>query len=541
VRRGTRVRGATAMAVMTAAALPTASCSGGAPSGPGGVVTAVWGVPQNPLLPGDTNESNGNKVLGSILTGLLSYDPTTSAPVYENAASITTADQQHFTIRIKPGWTFSDGTAVSAASYVDAWNYTALATHRQLNSAYFHYVQGYGAVAPAPGEKPTAATMSGLRVLDATTFTVALTQKFSTWPQTLGDTVYAPLPASFFKDPQGWAKHPVGDGPYEISSYSVNKELDLVPYPGYRGLQKPQNKGVTLKVYADPASAYADLRSGTVDVDDTLPLTELANAQRDLAGRLLVSPAGTLSHLVFPLYDRNWSAARSAQVRQGISMAIDRPLISATILHGTVSPASDWTAPVLGASGGYRAGLCGVYCSYDPVAARKLIEAGGGLPGGSMTISYNVDGGNRPWVDAVCNSINRALGNDRACVGNPIATFPTLRNMIVSKQMTSAFRSATSMDYPLAQFFLQPLYTTTGALNDPGYRNPAFDQLVDQANAAPDRAAANALFQQAEQLLVADMPAIPLWYQDSVAGYSAAVSHVQMDGFRTPVYYAIRK
>ena len=534
-----RMRVKLAMSAL-AGSMAVTSCVSGAQVDTSGVVTAAWGAPQNPLLPGDTNEENGSKVIGSILTGLYSYDPRTAAPVPENAESVTSTDQQHFTVRIKPDWTFSDGTPVTASSYVDAWNYTALATHRQLNSSYFQYIQGYRQVAPTTGA-PTAATLSGLKVVDATTFTVALTQKFAAWPSTLGFGAFAPLPPSFFKDPAAWAAHPVGDGPYRISSYLPGEEVDLVPDPGYRGTQKPQNKGVDLKVYTDPDSAYADLLSGSLDIDDMLPLTRLATARKDLGDRLEVTPAGSLSHLEFPLYDPAWSGARGAELRQGLSMAIDRPLVAAKIMDGTVVPATDWTSPVLGAAGGYRAGLCGVYCSYDPARAKQLVAAAGGLPGGSITISYNADGGNGPWVDAVCHSIDNALGDDRACVGRPVPTFAQLRTAISGRRMTSAFRSSMSMDYPLLQDFLQPLFSTGGAANDPGYSNPAFDSLVDRANAAPDRATANGLFQQAEQQLVADMPAIPLWYQDSVVGHSAAVSDVLMDGFRTPVYYAVRK
>ncbi|WP_370155766.1 ABC transporter substrate-binding protein [Streptacidiphilus sp. EB129] len=482
-------------------------------------------------------DSNGIKVMNCVLTGLLSYDPKTSAPVYEDAASITSTDEQHFTIKLKDDWTFSDGTPVTAASYVDAWNYAALVTNQQVNSSYFQYIQGYTAVAPNSG-KPTAATMSGLKIVNPTTFTVALTQKFSTWPQTLGSFIYDPLPASFFKDPAAWAKRPVGDGPYTVASYVPGQEIDLLPYAGYRGRQKPENKGIDLKVYTSTTAAYADLLSGRLDIDDTLPLTELRNASGDLHGRVVNTPSGSLSRLGFPLYAKGWSTAQGAEVRQGISMAINRALIASKILNGTVTPASDWTAPGVN---GYDPGLCGVYCSYDPVRAKKLIAAAGGLPGGSMTISYNADGGNAPWVDAVCNSINSALGNDRACVGEPTPTFAEYQNHITGREMTGAFRTSWEMDYPLAQDFLQPSFTTNGAANGSGYSNPAFDSLINQANAASSTAAANGFYQQAEQQLVLSMPAIPLWYEDSVAGYSSSVSQVQMDEFRTPEYYAIRK
>ncbi|MFC1401765.1 MULTISPECIES: ABC transporter substrate-binding protein [Streptacidiphilus] len=501
------------------------------------MVIAAWGVPQNPFVPGDTYDSYGIKVVDSILTGLLTYDPRTSAPVYENAASISTTDQQHFTIRLKPDWTFSDGSPVTAASYVDAWNYTALATNRQINSGYFGYIQGYAAVAPASG-RPTATTLSGLKVVDSTTFTVALTQKFSTWPQTLGEFIFDPLPASFFKDPSAWEKHPVGDGPYRIASYTPKQEVVLTPYAGYKGLQKPQNDGIDFKAYTDPNAAYADLLSGRLDIDDTLPLGELDNVSKDLHGRYIDRPSASLSRLAFPLYAKGWDTAGSAEVRQGISMAIDRPLIIDKILHGTMTPATDWTAP--GVSG-YDPGLCGSYCTYDPVRARQLIAAGGGLPGGSITISYNADGGNQPWVDAVCNSINNVLGDDRACTGKPVGTFAELRDQVTARRMTGPFRDSWDEDYPLAQDFLQPSFTSGGGSNDSGYRNSGYDSLVDRANAASGTAATDRLYQQAEKQLAADMPVIPLWYENSVAGYSAAVSDVAMDSFRMPVYYAVRK
>ena len=532
--RGKHVRAAGTAAALS---LIVTGCAGRPEASSRGLVIAAWGVPQNPFVPGDTYDSNGIKVVDSILTGLLSYDPRTSAPAYEDAASITTEDQQHFTVTLKSGWTFSDGSPVTASSYVDAWNYAALATNHQINSAYFDCIQGYAAVAPASG-RPTSTTMSGLKVVNSTTFTVALNQKFSSWPQTLGDFVFDPLPASFFKDPEAWEKHPVGDGPYRITSYTPDREVVMTPYPGYAGLQKPQNSGIDLKVYTDPDAAYADLLSGTLDIDDTLPLGELANASADLHGRLVDTPSASLSRLAFPLYAAGWNAAGSAQLRQGISMAINRPQIAEKILHGTVTPATDWTAP--GVSG-YLPGLCGSYCTYDPKRAKKLIAEAGGLPGGSITISYNADGGNQPWVDAVCNSIDNALGDDHACLGKPVATFAQLRDRITARQMTGPFRSSWDEDYPLAQDFLQPTYTTRGADNDSSYHSGSYDALIDQGNAAPDSAAANRYYQQAERQLAADMPAIPLWYQNGVAGYSAAVSGVTMDGFRTPVYYAVKK
>lgn len=542
------MRGATRAKFVVGAisiALAATACSSGSSSSSGGssgngVVSALWGIPQNTLMPGNTNEINGGKVIQNILTGLISYDPKTSAPIKENEDSITTTDQQNFTVKIKPNLKFSDGTPVTASSYVDAWNYAALSTNKQLNGSYFAIVQGYPAVAPATGS-PTATTMSGLKVVNDTTFTVALVAKNSTWPQSLGFLGFDPLPTAFFKDPAAWAKLPIGNGPYKISSYTVNQEMDLVPNPEYTGSQTPQNKGLALKVYTDPTAAYADLQSGKLDVDDTIPTADLPNVQSDLNGRFINTPSGTTAYIGFPLYQPDWSTANARQVRVGLSMAIDRATIAQKIFNNTVTPATEFTNPVLGDAGGYKANLCGASCQYNPTKAKQLIDSAGGLPGGQMSIAYNSDGGNADWVNAVCNSINNTLGNNNACVGKPTTNFADLRNQITNKQLTSAFRTAWSMDWPLAVDFLEPLFTTNGAANDSHYSNANFDSLVNQANSASSTTAANTLLQQAEAQLVTDMPNIPLWYENSTAGYSANVSNVMMDGFKVPVYWAVKK
>ena len=528
--------GAIAIALAATACSSSGSSSSGSGSNANGVVTAWWGDPQNPLIPTDTNETNGAAVLNMIFDGLQHYNPKTGVAELANAQSITTSDQQNFTIKLKPGWKFSDGTTVTAHSYVDAWNWGAYLPNAQNNTdPFFTAIQGYSAVHPASGS-PTAKTMSGLKVVDDNTFTVALTQKFSLWPDTLGYSAFYPLPQSFFTNQKAWEAKPVGNGPYVINSWTKGSGMQLRPNSSYAGAYKPKNGGINLKVYTDPNAAYADLQAGNLDVDNGLSNTALKTVQSDLNGRYLNQPAGINQTISFPLNQANWNTAGAKMVREGISMAIDRPTITKVIFQGTRTPATDWTSPVLGADGGYSSTLCGDVCTYNPTKAKQLIQQGGGIPGGQLTISYNADGPHKEWVDAVCNSINNALGNTNACVGKPVGTFADFRNQIQNKQMTSAFRTGWQMDYPLIQDFLQPLFFTNAASNDSHYSNPQFDTMVNQANAASTKSAAVQDFQNAEKLLVPDLPSIPLWYQNGTVGWSSKVSNVGLDVFSVPVY-----
>ncbi|MEW2422590.1 peptide ABC transporter substrate-binding protein [Streptomyces nigra] len=522
-------------------ALATTACGGGADAGEGGaVLSSSWTDPQNPLEPANTNEVQGGKVLSMIFRGLKQYDPKTGEAKNMVAERIETTDSQHFTITLKDGWTFSDGEKVTAKSFVDAWNYGASLENNQKNAYFFSYIEGYDQVHPEQG-KQSAKTMSGLKVVDERTFTVTLSQKFSGFPDTLGYNAFVPLPRSFYEDHAGWLAKPVGNGPYTVQSYTRGSEMRLVRWDAYAGPDAARNDGVTLKVYTDNNTAYTDLMAGNLDLVDDVPAQQLKNVRADLDGRYLNTPAGIIQTLSFPHYDKRWTGPGADKVRKGLSRAIDREQITRTIFQGTRTPATDWTSPVLGAEGGYKAGLCGEWCAYDAAAARKLIEEGGGLPGGQVKITYNADtGSHKLWVDAVCNSINNALNDDKACVGNPMGTFADFRSKSTTQKIAGPFRAGWQMDYPLTQNFLQPLYYTNASSNDGKWSNKEFDRLVDRANAETDPAKAVKLFQQAEEVVRDEMAAIPLWYQNGSAGWSERLSDVTLNPFSVPVYEQIK-
>ncbi|MGW4085489.1 peptide ABC transporter substrate-binding protein [Streptomyces sp. NPDC004822] len=524
-----------------AVALATTACGGGADAGEGGaVLSSSWTDPQNPLEPANTNEVQGGKVLSMIFRGLKQYDPKTGEAKNMVAERIETSDSRHYTVTLKDGWTFSDGEKVTAKSFVDAWNYGASLENNQKNAYFFSYIEGYDQVHPEQG-KQRAKTMSGLKVVDERTFTVTLSQKFSGFPDTLGYNAFVPLPRAFYEDHAGWLARPVGNGPYTVQDYTRGSEMRLVRWDAYAGPDAARNDGVTLKVYTDNNTAYTDLMAGNLDLVDDVPAQQLKNVRADLDGRYLNTPAGIIQTLSFPHYDKRWTGPGADKVRKGLSRAIDREQITRTIFQGTRTPATDWTSPVLGAEGGYKAGLCGQWCEYDAAAARKLIEEGGGLPGGQVRITYNADtGSHKLWVDAVCNSINNALGDDKACVGNPIGTFADFRSRSTTQKLAGPFRAGWQMDYPLPQNFLQPLYYTNASSNDGKWSSKEFDRLVDRANAETDPAAAVKLFQQAEEVVRDEMAAIPLWYQNGSAGWSARLSDVTLNPFSVPVYEQIK-
>ena len=77
--------------------------------------------------------------------------------------------------------------------------------------------------------------------------------------------------------------------------------------------------------------------------------------------------------------------------------------------------------------------------------------------------------------------------------------------------------------------------------NDGDYSNPAFDALLEKGNAEKDLAAANADYQAAQELLLKDLPVIPLWYSNVTGGYAEGVQNVEFGWNSVPLYYLITK
>ncbi|MEV4562046.1 ABC transporter substrate-binding protein [Kitasatospora sp. NPDC049285] len=529
---GTRVRWAIVSA--TSVALVATGCSssgsGGGSSDASKTFSYQSSEPQNPLQPANANETGGGRIVQNLFKGLADYDPSNGKLRMQVAQSIDTSDSQTFNVTLKTGWTFHDGTPVTSKSFVDAWNWAASTKNNQINSSWFGDIQGYADVHPASGA-PAKDTMSGLTVQDDTHFTIKLTNKVSYFPYKLGYVAFSPLPEGFYQDPAGYGQKPIGNGPYQFVSWDHNSQVVTKTYANYQGVDKPKNGGVIFKMYTTAEAAYADLQSNNLDVIDQVPPSALANYKNDLGDRAIDSPQGAIQNIGFTLYQPDWSGANLNKVRQGLSMAIDRNTITKTVLQGSRAPASAWVAEGVE---GYKAGTCGDFCNYNPDMAKQLIQQGGGVPGNSVKITYNADGGHKEWVDAVCNSIRQATGVN--CVGDPKTDFKTARAAITGHQIDGMFRTGWVQDYPLNANFLADVYRTGAASNDTGYSSPEFDKLATQADQAPSIQDTATGYQQAEAQLAIDFPAVPLWYYRTNSGFSTKVQNVMFDSFGNPAW-----
>jgi oligopeptide transport system substrate-binding protein len=528
---------------MAVGALALTACSGGEPAdtetsaaaeggSSTGIVTVNGNEPQNPLVPTNTNEVGGGKILDLIFAGLVYYDAE-GAPHNEVAESIETEDSQNYTITLKEGWTFTNGEPVTAESFVDAWNYGALLSNEQLSSYFFEDIEGFS--------YEQDSELTGLEVVDDQTFTVALSSPKADFPLRLGYSAYFPLPQAAFEDMAAFGENPIGNGPYKMEEggWEHNVQAALVPNEDYSGDRVAQNGGVTVKFYETQDAAYNDLLAEQLDVIDQVPDSAFATFEDELGDRAVNKPSAVFQSFTIPQNLPHFSGEEGKLRRQAISKAINREEITDTIFQGTRTPASDFTSPVID---GWSEDIPGSeVLDFDPEGAKELwAEADAIAPwSGTFTIAYNTDGGHQAWVDATTNSIKNVLGIEAA--GNPYAIFADLRTDVTDRTITGAFRTGWQADYPGLYNFLGPIYATNAGSNDGDYSNPEFDQLLEEGSSAPSVEEANEKFQQAQEILFEDLPAIPLWYSNVSAGSAATVDNVEFGWNSVPLLYEVTK
>ena len=537
------VAGAATLSLILAAC---GSDEGGGSGGGGaatGAVTINGSEPQNPLIPLNTNESGGHDITDALTTGLVNYNPKDAAPVNAMAESIDSADNTNFTIKIKKGWKFHDGTEVKAKNYVDSWNWGAHGLNAANLSFFYEPIVGFTEVQGEDKNKDDKVTadeapikeMSGLKIVDDYTFTVQTTSPVSNFPGRLGYSSFDPLPDSFFKDPKAYGDKPVGNGPFKFVSWTHNKEIKLTAYTDYTGPDKASVKDVTFKIYQNQDSAYNDLLAGNLDIMDTIPTAALAGEkyQSDLGKNWVKQAQGAIQTMSFasPKTDPRFN---NKDLRHAISMAVDRDTITKTIFAGTRAPADGFVSPVVD---GAKKGACGEFCTFDPAKAKALYAKAGGVTG-TIPLTYNADGDHKGWTTAVCNSINKTLGTK--CVATPMTTFDLFLEARDARTLKGLFRTGWVMDYPHIENFLGPIYGTGAGSNDNDYSNPAFDAKLKEAAAAKGEDA-NKLYQEAESILVEDMTVIPLWYYATNAGWSKNISSVQFSAFGDVAISTIKK
>lgn len=454
----------------------------------------VWVGPTTSLHPHATNPH----VTAALFAPLVAVDPVTHLPAWGDRAptallqELRSSDLQRWDLEIKEGWTWHDGTEVTAADLARGWT------------------------AAADAGLPITSTVADVQVRDKTTLSMALTAPYGQLPALLADPAFLPLPVLAEEDPTRFADAPVGNGPFRLAG----RDADTLLLEAHDGPQVP----------ALGLSRVALARTATPDPGDevvALPDGVLGTPRGGDRPGEVTGPGRLLAYVGLPLTDPRYA---DVEVRRALSMALDRSALVA-LLDGPAVPADRLLGPGMARADGVSCDAC----QHDPDAAAALWPA---PLEGPLTIWFATDADHEPVVDALAESWSTVLGVDDIQLASLPA--PDLIDRLQQAEVSGPFRLSWAADVPSPSRLLEPLFGPRGAGNDFRFRSDAVADLLAEADAAAASAEALDTYGQVEAAVLDEMPLIPLWFSTVRVLIAADVS-VALDGMGRLDWTALRQ
>jgi oligopeptide transport system substrate-binding protein len=311
------------------------------------------------------------------------------------------------------------------------------------------------------------------------------------------------------------AANGAGSGPYILDTWDHNQKLTFKINQNYWDTANKATVPVEIPIVADTATAQAQYESGQLDVLDQPDPNDIRRIKNDANSPLkdqlhVVGNARTvwiglnLTKAPFgPLNDE-----KAKMLRQAFNMGIDRQQLIDLALQGTGVPV---TTLMPEGEPGYK--KVDIY-PQDFEKAKKLLSDAG-YPGcAGLDLTYTTR--DREVEQAVATQIQAQYKENLGC-DIKVEVIPW-KDMLQARQahQYTMFYGSWGHDFPDPHNWLFELFHSkkidTG--NDPAYNNPAYDKLIDQADAIFDPAKADeryALYQQAEAMMLTDAPIVPLY------------------------------
>lgn len=473
------------------------------------------------LVPTAANDRPSILIIRQLFSGLVDYDQD-GAPVNDLAESIESEDNQTWTITIKDGYTFHNGAPVDADAFIRAWNYTADGDNAQNNAYFQNRIVGF------EESQEGADELSGVTKVDDLTIEVELNEPFVGFPAILGYSGFFPVPEECLEDFDACNETPIGNGPYQIEgSWEHDVGITLTRNEDYPDEGKSNPDTIDYQIYADVQGGYAAFQAGELDVIYLTPPERYQEILSTYGDRVYDEPNNGFTYLGLPMYVE---ALEDVNVRRALSMAIDRQAIIDAVYDGTNTAATSVAYP--GFDGG-REGIC-EYCEYDPERAQELLDEAGGWQGGELELWANAGAGHEDWVQAVGDQLRENLGIEYSLEIS--LDFPEYLEVADNGEFTGPFRLGWGPDYPVIETYLQPLYSTGSSSNYTGYSNPEFDDLISQGDSADSLEEGIPFYQQAEDIIVDELPHIPMWWGNDTAIWSENVEQFVWNPINNPEY-----
>ncbi|MGR5250647.1 peptide ABC transporter substrate-binding protein [Vibrio astriarenae] len=457
------------------------------------------------LDPHKTEGVPESHVIRDLLEGLVNQDADGNT-IPGVAESWQTTDNKTFTFNLRKDAKWSNGDPVTAEDFVYSFKRAVDPATASPYSWYVEYTRMDNAKAIIAGEADKETL--GVRAIDANTLEVTLEKPVPYFVAMMGHTTMKPVHrATVEAHGDTWTKPEnfVGNGAFKISNWVVNERIELVRNDNYWDNADTKLDKVTYLPIENQVAEMNRFLSGEIHITNELPIEHFKRLQTEHPES--VSVVGNLCTYYYG-FNNAKAPFDDARVRQALSYAIDRDVITNIILGQGQKPAYFLTPEI---TAGFNPELpaYGEMTQEQRVEEAKKLLADAGFDASNplkFNLLYNTSENHRKIATAIQSMWKKDLGVDITLENQEWKTYLDTRR----QGNFDVTRAGWCGDYNEASSFLS-LMQSSNSSNDPKYHNAEYDQVMEKAMLATNEAVRQAAYLEAEKLLARDMPIAPIY------------------------------
>jgi oligopeptide transport system substrate-binding protein len=416
------------------------------------------------------------------------------------------ADGKTYTFELRKDARWSNGDPVTAGDFVFGLRRSVDPKTLSQYSSILYPIRNAEAI--VNGEKPPEAL--GITAPDDFTVIIELNAAAPYLPGMLThSTTYPVHRASVEKFGDRFVRpgNLVGNGAYRLDEWVVQSRIKLTRNEYYWDNANTTIDVVYLYSIENSDAELKRYRASELDITEALPYQQLTWVRKNLGAELIISPY--LGSYFFGFNVTRPPFRDSPNLRQALALAIDRDIVTQRITGAGEIPAYGWVPPVANYEGQETAWADWSQEQRNDEARRLYREAGYSVTNPlEVEILYNTSENHKRVSVAIASMWKQALGVKTSLANQEWKVFLETRKR---KETTQVFRSGWIGDYNDAFSFAQYMHSAN-ALNGAGYQSAQYDALVDRATVEADPVARAAFMEEAERVLLDDMPIIPIYF-----------------------------
>lgn len=496
------------------------------------IITYNLGAEPKTLDPGTNEAVDGATVIVNAFDGLTRLDAHDNpVPAVAKKWDVS-SDGKKYTFHLKKGILWSDGKEVTAKDFEYAWK-RALDPKTASEYAYQLYYLKNGEAYNAG--KVTNSNEVGVKAIDDYTLEVELDYPTAYFLSLTAFPTYMPLRKDVVDaNPDSWFRNPdtyICNGPFKMKEWKPKDQITFVKNDKYWNAKKIKLQEIHYKMIVEETSALAAFKTGQIDFIEGPPSQEIPTLLKD--GTAKIYPyLGTYFYCV-NVSDKaaevNADVAKvlkDKRVRRALALAINRKDIVEKITKGGQIPATSFVPPSIAEN---KEGKDFKDKDYYPSEgnieeAKKLLADAGyadgkGVP--TITLIYNTNQGHQNIAMAVQDMWRKNLGINVELQNQEWKVFQVTR----SNKDYEIARHGWIGDYVDPMTFLD-MWTSTSGQNDAGWSNSKYDELIKKAKMESKQAVRMKYMHEAEDILMDEMPIIPIYYYTNVVCIKDYVKNV---------------